>query len=121
MTLFGKTAALAALGVLVLAVLGMPAAFAAGDEDAGQNTVSADKESVGYGIRLAGIAIGAALAIGVAGLGTGRAQAGVGAAGVGALAEKPELLANVLLLYVIPETIVVFGFVMAFLILQLAG
>jgi V/A-type H+-transporting ATPase subunit K len=121
MRFFGKSAAAGALALLALGIVGAPAVFAAEEKEAGLETmVSADKESPGYGIRIAGIAIGAALAIGVAGLGTGRAQAGVGSAGIGALAEKPELLANVLLLYVIPETIVVFGFVMAFLILQLA-
>lgn len=120
MTLFGKSVAVAALAVFALTAFGAPAVFAAEEESGLEGAVGADKESAGHGIRIAGIAIGAALAIGVAGMGTGRAMAGVGAAGIGALAEKPELLANVLLLYVIPETIVVFGFVMAFLILQLA-
>lgn len=65
-----------------------------------------------------GLGIGAGLAVGLAGLGTGLAQNGVGAGGTGAIAEKPELLANVLILFAIPETIVIFGLVIAFLLLQ---
>ncbi len=42
-------------------------------------------------------------------------QAGVGSGGTGAMAEKPELFANVLILFAIPETIVILGFVIAFL------
>ncbi len=97
------------------------------------NTVSAQEEesvaahppitgndSVGTGIRILGVTIAAALAIGLAGLGTARVQAAVGAGGTGALAEKPELFASILILYAIPETIVVLGFVIAILILQLA-
>ena len=37
--------------------------------------------------------------------------------GTGALAEKPELFTNILILVALPETIVVLGFVIGFLIL----
>ncbi len=63
------------------------------------------------------IALAAALAIGLAGLATGFAQAKIGAAAVGAIVEKPETLGPVLILLVIPETIVIFGFTIAILIL----
>ena len=47
----------------------------------------------------AGIAaIGAGLAVGMAAIGTAIAQARIGSAGIGALAEKPELLGSVILL-----------------------
>ncbi|MBI1320096.1 MAG: V-type ATP synthase subunit K [Candidatus Hydrogenedens sp.] len=77
--------------------------------------------SLGDGIKIAGAAIGAGIALAGAALGTGRAQASIGAGGTGALAEKPELFTNVLILVALPETIVVFGFVIAFLIMGLAG
>ncbi len=63
------------------------------------------------------IAIGAGLAIGIAALGTGLAQARIGAAAVGAILEKPESLGTVLILLVIPETLVIFGFTVAILIM----
>lgn len=57
------------------------------------------------------------LAIGLAGLGTGLAMKDVGAAAVGATAEQEEMFGRALVFFVIPETIVLFGFVIAFLIL----
>ena len=69
------------------------------------------------GLGTLGIGIGAGLAVGLAGLGTGLAQSGVGAGGTGAIAEKPELFGQVLILFAIPETIVLFGFVIGILLL----
>ena len=63
------------------------------------------------------IAIAAALAIGLAALGTVLAQAKIGAAAVGAIVEKPQSLGTMLILLVIPETLVIFGFTIAILIL----
>lgn len=58
-------------------------------------------------------AIGAGVAIGLAAIATGYAQAKIGAAGVGALAEDDSLFGQVLILTVIPETAVIFGLVVA--------
>lgn len=63
-------------------------------------------------------AIAAAIAIGLAALGTGYAQARIGAAGAGAIAEKPSLLPSILILLVIPETIIILGFVIAIMVLM---
>jgi len=68
---------------------------------------------VGTGLAL----IGAGIAVGVAGLGTGVAQSQVGAAAVGATAENPKMFVRGLILMVIPETIVIFGLAIAFLLL----
>lgn len=62
--------------------------------------------------------IGAGLAIGLAALGTGWAQGRIGAAGVGSITEKPEILPSVLIFLVIPETMVILGFVIAILLLM---
>ncbi len=71
-----------------------------------------------YGdIGAAGIAIAAALTVLGTGLATAWAEKVIGAASVGAIAEKPELFGRVLPLVVIPETIVVFGLVIAILLL----
>jgi V/A-type H+-transporting ATPase subunit K len=65
------------------------------------------------------IAIGAALAIGLAALATGIAQSRIGSAAVGAVAEKPELTGRAILLVAIPETLVILGFAVAAMILVL--
>jgi len=67
------------------------------------------------------IALGAALAVGIAAIGTGYAQARIGAAGMGAMAEKPELAGRVILLVAIPETLVILGFAVAAMIILLLG
>ncbi len=65
------------------------------------------------------IAFAAALAIGLPALATGWAQSRIGSAGAGALAEKPEIRGTVIILLAIPETIVILGFVIAFLIIMM--
>ncbi|MBK5268862.1 MAG: ATPase [Acidimicrobiia bacterium] len=67
------------------------------------------------------LAVGAGLAIGLAALATGYAQARIGSAGIGALAEKPELTGRVILLLAIPETLVILGFAVAAMIILLLG
>ncbi len=67
------------------------------------------------------LAIGAALAVGLTAIGTGYAQARIGAAGAGALAEKPELTGRIVLLVAIPETMVILGFAVSAMILLLLG
>jgi len=61
----------------------------------------------------------AALAIGLSALATGWAQSRIGAAGAGALVEKPELTGTIIILLAIPETMVILGFVVATMILLL--
>jgi V/A-type H+-transporting ATPase subunit K len=61
-------------------------------------------------------AIGAGLAIAVSALATAWAQAKIGTAGIGALAEDDSLFGNVLILVAIPETIVIFGLVVSLVI-----
>jgi len=63
------------------------------------------------------IAIGVGLAVGLGALGTAIAQARIGPAGVGSVAEKPETLGAALIFFLLPETLVIFGLVIAFLLL----
>jgi len=65
------------------------------------------------------MAFAAALAMGLSALATGLAQSRIGSAGAGALAEKPELTATVIILVAIPETMAILGFVIAAMILML--
>ena len=67
------------------------------------------------------IAIGAGLAVGLGALATGYAQARIGSAGIGAIAEDPELTGRVILLVAIPETLVILGFAVAAMLIILLG
>jgi V/A-type H+-transporting ATPase subunit K len=66
------------------------------------------------------LAFAAALAMGTSAFATAWVQSRIGASGAGALAEKPELTATVIILLAIPETIVILGFVIAAMILLMA-
>lgn len=66
------------------------------------------------------IALGSGLAIGLSAIAAAVAEKEIGAAAVGAMAEKEELFGKGLILTVIPETLVIFGLVVAILILNLA-
>ncbi len=63
------------------------------------------------------VAVGAGLAVGLAGIGAGLGEQGIGAAAVGAMAEDPGFFGRGLLMTVIPETIVIFGLVVSFLLM----
>jgi len=65
------------------------------------------------------VAIGAGLAVGIAALATGYAQARIGAAAMGVLAEKRELFGTAMILVAIPETMVILGFAVAAMIIFL--
>ena len=62
-------------------------------------------------------AIGAALAIGFGVAGTAFAQARIGTAGAGTIAEKPEAAGAIIALEALPELMVVLGFVIAAMII----
>ncbi len=62
-------------------------------------------------------AMAAAVAIGASAIAAAWAEAKIGTAAVGAFAEKEQLFGKGLILTVIPETLVIFGLVIAILIL----
>ncbi|MFA9515902.1 hypothetical protein ACERIT_01555 [Halopenitus sp. H-Gu1] len=61
-------------------------------------------------------AAAAALAVGLAALGAGYAERGIGSAAVGAMAEDEDLFVNGLILTVLPETIVILALVVVFIV-----
>jgi len=63
------------------------------------------------------IAIGAGLAVGLAGLGSGLGEKDIGAAAVGAITEDPSLFGRAMIFTVLPETVVIFGLVIAIMCL----
>ena len=112
--------------MLFVALLAMPAVSAADETtttdgessqaDDNINTVEAAKWSAkGY------IAIGAGLAVGLAGIGTGLAQSNIGSAAVGAVAEDDKNFTNGLIFTAIPETVVIFGLVISALLIFVMG
>lgn len=94
---------LGTLGLVLFAALVASFGFAA------EEGVEAGK-SIGAGL----IGIGAGLAIGISAIGVGIAQAAIGSAGAGTLAERPQAFGQILIYLVIPETLIIFGFVIAF-------
>ncbi len=67
------------------------------------------------------VALGAALAVGLSAIAAALAEKEIGAAAVGAMAENEGLFGKGLILTVIPETLVIFGLVIAVLIIQMGG
>lgn len=78
--------------------------------------MAVEKAAVDTGL----LAIGAGLAVGLTAIGAGLAEKDIGAAAVGAMAEKEELFVKGLIFTVIPETLVIFGLVVAIMILGMA-
>ncbi|MBR9690575.1 V-type ATP synthase subunit K [Candidatus Woesearchaeota archaeon] len=67
------------------------------------------------------LGVGAALSVGLSALAAGIAEKSIGAAAIGAMAEKEELFGKGLILTVIPESLVIFGLVIAIMIMQMAA
>ena len=105
LTLF---AGLAATSLL----LGSPGALAAADAAAAGKGAALDSS---WGL------LGAALATGLSSLGAGFAVAKVGAAAVGALAEKPELFGRLLIFIGLAEGIAIYGLIVSILMLNRLG
>lgn len=65
------------------------------------------------------LALGAALAVGLAAIGTGIAQSRIGSAGAGAIAERPEVAGMIIVMLALPETMIILGFAVAAMIILL--
>jgi len=62
------------------------------------------------------LGLAAALAVAGGAIGTAWAQSRIGAAAAGAIAERPEIGGQMLIFLVLPETLIIFGFLVAFFI-----
>lgn len=78
---------------------------------------AAETSTTSSGLTKPLLAIAAAIAIAGGLIGTGNAQQGIGAAGMGIIAEKPEKFGQVLFFFVIPETLWIIGFVLGIILL----
>jgi V/A-type H+-transporting ATPase subunit K len=103
-------AAVLGVGATALLVWVAPAAAQAGAAPAG---IGGD--AAGWGL------VAAALATGLSSLGAGLAVGRLGAAAVGALAEKPELLGRLLIFVGLAEGIAIYGVIISILILNRLG
>jgi len=92
--------------VLAVMLFISPPAFAAEESSSGGSELAKPM-----------LAIAAAIAIAGGLIGTGNAQQGIGAAGMGIIAEKPEKFGQVLFFFVIPETLWIIGFVLGIILL----
>jgi V/A-type H+-transporting ATPase subunit K len=108
------------LGVLV-ACLSLAGLSATAAEEGSEAAEAAPPAAVplSSAIRTAGLALAIAITMAATALATARVQAAVGAGGTGALAEKPELFTSIVVLIAIPETMVILGFVVAFLLYRM--
>lgn len=98
------------LGLLAVAFLAMAVS-------AQENGTAHDGAASGPSNNAGLVALGAGLAVGLAGLGAGIGEQAIGAAAIGAMAEDPKFFGKGLLMTVIPETIVIFGLVVSILLI----
>ncbi|UCE37199.1 MAG: PKD domain-containing protein [Thermoplasmata archaeon] len=77
------------------------------------------KDELSTGAYLA--AIGAGLAIGIAGMGAGIGVGITGATGAGTVAEKPEMFGKSLVFQALPQTQAIYGLLIAIMILMYSG
>jgi V/A-type H+-transporting ATPase subunit K len=101
-----------ALAGLATVLLGLPAALAA-EAAAAPAALPPDVLAWGFGAAVA--------STGISSLAAGYAVAAVGSAGVGAMAEKPELTGRVLVLVGLAEGIAIYGVIISILILNRLG
>lgn len=102
-------------GVLVIGfLLAWPAVALAAEEAAAGG---APLEGQAKATAIMAKAFGAALAVGLSALGAGYAQAKIGSAGAGTLAERPEVSIWIITLQALPEIIVLLGLVGGILII----
>jgi V/A-type H+-transporting ATPase subunit K len=92
--------------VLMIAASGALAAEAA--------PTAAKEITLGHGL----LGLAAAIAVFGGALGTAWAQSRIGAAAAGAMAERPEISGQMLIFLVLPETLIIFGVLVAFFIVQ---
>jgi len=106
----------------VMAIVGIlfcTTAFAEG-ASSGEETIEPEMSQTKADVMKYGL-IAAAVAFGLGAIGAGFAISHVGAAAMGAVAEKPEIAGQALIFVALAEGLVVFGFITALMILGKIG
>lgn len=109
--LMGVNALLVVATALFL-LFGAPVTAGAQEEDTGDSSEAQVQQ--GY---TSGVAIGAALATGLAAIGAGIAVAVTGSAAIGGITQKPEILGRTLIFVGLAEGIAIYGLIISFMIL----
>jgi V/A-type H+-transporting ATPase subunit K len=105
--------------VTLMAIVGTlfcASAFGQTTHEEGEETVASEMSSVKADVMKYGL-IAAAIAFGLGAIGAGIAISHVGAAAMGAVAEKPQIAGQALIFVALAEGLVVFGFITALMIL----
>jgi V/A-type H+-transporting ATPase subunit K len=97
------------LGALIVILVAATAALAAPEAPA----EGARELTMAHGL----LGLAAAVAVAFGAIGTAWAQSRIGAAAAGAIAERPEIGGQMLIFLVLPETLIIFGFLVAFFII----
>ncbi|ESQ21429.1 MAG: ATP synthase subunit C [uncultured Acidilobus sp. CIS] len=105
--------AVAALAIIAAIATGAAVAHAV---DTSTTTATSDQAMSPYAMSVLGKAIGAGLAVGLAGIGGGYAVAVAGAAAISAVAEKREVFGSAFLFVVLGEGIAIYGLLIAIII-----
>jgi len=100
-----------ALSLMILTFLIIPTIVPAVQAQA---STTNDEPSIGYGLAI----LGACLVLGLAGLGVGIGMGTLGAAGAGAITEKPEVFSRIILMIVFVEAIAIYALTMGFMVLM---
>jgi V/A-type H+-transporting ATPase subunit K len=101
----------------VMAIIGtLFCASAFAQMSSGEETIEPEMSSVKADVMKYGL-IAAAVAFGLGAIGAGFAISHVGAAAMGAVAEKPQIAGQALIFVALAEGLVVFGFITALMIL----
>lgn len=104
-----KTLKVGVRALMVLSVLALVTGIASA-QDESQDATGSEDMTTAYA------KLGAGLALGLAGVGTGLSQGQIGAAAVGMIAEDGSKFVTGLIFTALPETIVLFGFLALFLL-----
>jgi len=105
--------AVAALAIIAAIATGAAVAHAVGTST---TTATSDQVTSPYVMSVLGKAIGAGLAVGLAGIGGGYAVGVAGAAAISAVAEKREVFGTAFLFVVLGEGIAIYGLLIAIII-----
>lgn len=102
--------------MLIFGVLGVSGVFAQEELEVETAEITSEIPENRANVMKYGL-IGAAIAFGFGAIGAGIAIGNVGAAAMGAIAEKPEIASQALIFIALAEGLVVFGFITALMIL----
>jgi V/A-type H+-transporting ATPase subunit K len=112
------------IGLLALALISLAmivTSVVASPETTQGSAQDAEPTDTDYGQAIFGLAIGAGIAMGLAGVGSALALGTASSAAIGAIAERPEVFGRTIIFIAFIEGIGVFGFVIAFMLYLAIG